>query len=269
MNGSTGGTETTDPRRAALGKVPPVPATRRRPAIAAPPPRRPAQTPEETAAPAQPSAPGESADPSATPSSAAAPAGTGETAPHSVTPSSVPSPVAPVPAPRPPSERSAEAARPGPGVERETAPTGARNQPAAADGDADDEGGDSAEAYGTRKGNLTYVSTSIPRPLSDAFDSAADGTTLGVVLMKAVRAHHREVREALTPEEHDPDDPFPAPQVRIYYRPPGGSIRRDIGVRPAEAAAIWRVAHDIGITPSAFMRMVLQREFASDTAGGR
>ena len=79
--------------------------------------------------------------------------------------------------------------------------------------------------------------------------------------MAAVRRRHHEIAESLAVPAADPNDPFGPPRVRLS-RPRGGSIRRDFGIRPAEAEAIARVADDLGVTPSAYMRLVLSVELS-------
>lgn len=171
--------------------------------------------------------------------------GTGPARPPSSPATSPPGPAdevpAPAPAPRPARRAGKQAAT--------------RPKPTPTDTDTDFD----PSEFGTLRGRTKWITTSLPRDVSDRLDDAARDCSFGEFLMTAVRANHHDVVAEVSPPEASPDDPFPAPRPR-QLRPRGGSIRRDFGVQPAEAEAIARVAVDLGITPAAYMRLVLERQ---------
>lgn len=108
---------------------------------------------------------------------------------------------------------------------------------------------DEAESFGTQRGNLRYVQTSLSPRLAEALDAGAQERRMvvGDVVMEAVQAFASEVKTGSRP-------------VR---RPKGGNpVRKDIGLFPDEAAQVYRAATMAGYKPSAFLREAIERFFS-------
>jgi outer membrane biosynthesis protein TonB len=94
---------------------------------------------------------------------------------------------------------------------------------------------DAAESFGTQRGNLRYVQTSLSAGLAEQLDITARDRRMvvGDVVMEAVQAFAREAKGSGRP-------------VR---RPKGGNpVRKDIGLFPDEAAEDGKAVPDDGRT---------------------
>jgi hypothetical protein len=108
---------------------------------------------------------------------------------------------------------------------------------------------DEAESFGTQRGNLRYVQTSLSTSLAEALDTRARERRMvvGDVVMDAVQAFTSSVKSGGRP-------------VR---RPKGGNpVRKDVGLFPDEAAQVYRAAMNAGYKPSAFLREAIERFFS-------
>jgi hypothetical protein len=115
------------------------------------------------------------------------------------------------------------------------------------------EPGDAAETFGTQRGNLRYVQTSLSAGLAEALDARArdQRMVVGDVVMEAVEAFTSQAKTGGRP-------------VR---RPKGGNpVRKDIGLFPDEAAQVYRAATMAGYKPSAFLREAIERFFSQREA---
>lgn len=104
-------------------------------------------------------------------------------------------------------------------------------------------GGGGASPFGTRRGNLCYIQTSISPTLSTLLDerARADDVVLGEVAYQAVLAMNGD-----------------GPGRRVRRRRSGNPIRRDIGFLPEEAEDTVMRASASGYRPSAFLRLALE-----------
>jgi hypothetical protein len=100
-----------------------------------------------------------------------------------------------------------------------------------------------APSFGTLRGNLCYIQTSISPTLSSLLDERAkrDDVVLGEVAYQAVLAMDGEI-----------------PGRRVRRRRSGNPVRRDIGFLPEEAEDTVKRATDAGYRPSAFLRLALE-----------
>jgi hypothetical protein len=111
-------------------------------------------------------------------------------------------------------------------------------------------GEDPAVQFGSRRGSLTFVALSISGPVADAFEGVAveANVVLGEVLIASVRSYVRHT---------------PATGQALRRRRGGNPVRREIGLRPAEAIEIYRAAKERLMRPSALMREALQQYLPS------
>ena len=103
-------------------------------------------------------------------------------------------------------------------------------------------GGGRGPSFGTLRGNLCYIQTSISPTLSSLLDERAklDDVVLGEVAYQAVLAMDGDV-----------------PGRRVRRRRSGNPVRRDIGFLPDEAEDTVKRASAAGYRPSAFLRLAL------------
>jgi len=106
------------------------------------------------------------------------------------------------------------------------------------------EGATLGRPFGTRRGNLCYLQTSISPGLSELLDAQARSANvaLGEVAYQAVRA--------LADDES---------VRRVRRRRTGNPVRRDIGFLPSEADDVVGRAAAAGYRPSAYLRLALER----------
>jgi hypothetical protein len=152
-------------------------------------------------------------------------------------PASITTPIPAPPPPRPERPQAVKAARQRPAT---------RARPRK---EADDE----AESFGTQRGNLRYVQTSLSTSLAEALDRRARERRMvvGDVVMEAVQAFTSTVKSGGRP----------------MRRPKGGNpVRKDIGLFPDEAAEVYRAAMSAGYKPSAFLREAIERFFTEPVA---
>lgn len=118
-------------------------------------------------------------------------------------------------------------------------------------GGGDERGG--APRFGTRRGNLCYIQTSISPTLSSLLDerARADDVVLGEVAYQAVLAMDGD-----------------AGGRRVRRRRSGNPVRRDIGFLPDEAEDTVTRAKAAGYRPSAFLRLALERYLVGVAADG-
>ncbi|MGI8750916.1 MAG: hypothetical protein ACR2MN_01085 [Acidimicrobiales bacterium] len=113
-------------------------------------------------------------------------------------------------------------------------------------------GGGGAPGFGTRRGNLCYIQTSISPMLSGLLDERArqDDVVLGEVAYQAVLAMDGDGQGR-----------------RVRRRRSGNPVRRDIGFLPDEAADTVNRATAAGYRPSAFLRLALEGYLRGAPAG--
>ncbi len=104
-------------------------------------------------------------------------------------------------------------------------------------------GSGGSSRFGTRRGNLCYIQTSISPTLSGLLDERArtDDVVLGEVAYQAVLAMNGDGQGR-----------------RIRRRRSGNPVRRDIGFLPDEAEDTVHRAAAAGYRPSAFLRLALE-----------
>lgn len=97
--------------------------------------------------------------------------------------------------------------------------------------------------FGTRRGNLTYIQTSVSPTLSGLLDERArqEDVVLGEVAYQAVLAMDGD-----------------GSGRRVRRRRSGNPVRRDIGFPPEEAEDTVKRAVAAGYRPSAFLRLALE-----------
>ncbi len=110
-------------------------------------------------------------------------------------------------------------------------------------GPEDGGGGGSSSRFGTRRGNLCYIQTSISPTLSGMLDerSKQEDVVLGEVAYQAVLAMNGDGLGR-----------------RVRRRRSGNPVRRDIGFLPDEAEDTVQRAAAAGYRPSAFLRLALE-----------
>lgn len=137
-----------------------------------------------------------------------------------------------------------------PGTQSSTTPSGRSATSGKEASPPEFESEDPAVRYGSRRGSLTFVASSMSGPVAEAFEAVAvdADVVLGEVLMASVRNYV----EHTSPTSH-----------ALRRRRGGNPVRREIGVRPAEAIEIYRAADERMMRPSALMREALEQYLPS------